>query len=101
MTVCVHSVSMFVSTKLKCLWGLKEGAASSTEALKQHYALNKATSAKNKDDGGLCWGLQLPVIFSNDSQQLPADACIEAADTTCGLLDLGHLVLILKVDGLC
>lgn len=53
----------------------------------------------NKDHDGVC-GVS-PVILSNDSQQLPADACIEAADTTCGLLDLGHLVLILKVDGLC
>lgn len=44
---------------------------------------------------------QLPVILRNGSQQLPAGACVEAADTARGLLDLGHLVLILQVDGLC
>lgn len=44
--------------------------------------------------------LQLPVILSNGSQQLLAGACVEAADAARGLLDLGHLVLILQVDGL-
>lgn len=71
-------------------------AASSAEARKRH----SWTKQENKDGDGVCWVSQSPVILSNDSQQLPADACIEAADATCGLLDLGHLVLILKVDGL-
>lgn len=43
----------------------------------------------------------LPVILGDGSQQLPAGACVKAADTARGLLDLGHLVLILEVDGLC
>lgn len=44
---------------------------------------------------------QLPVILRDGSHQLPAGACVKAADAARGLLDLGHLVLILKVDGLC
>lgn len=47
------------------------------------------------------WTLQSPVILRDGSQQLPAGTCVEAGDTTRCLLDLGHLVLILKVDGLC
>lgn len=43
----------------------------------------------------------LPVILRNGSQQLPAGARIETADAARGLLNLGHLVLILEVDGLC
>lgn len=42
----------------------------------------------------------MPVILGDGGQQLPAGARIEAADAARGLLDLGHLVLILKVDGL-
>lgn len=43
----------------------------------------------------------LPVIFCNSSQQLPAGASVKAANTASGLLDLSHLVLVLKVDGFC
>lgn len=49
---------------------------------------------------GALGGQALPVILGDGSQQLPAGARIEAADAARGLLDLGHLVLILKVDGL-
>lgn len=40
-----------------------------------------------------------PVILSDGSQQLPAAARVKAADAARGLLDLGHLVLVLEVDG--
>lgn len=43
----------------------------------------------------------LPVVLCDGSKQLSAGAWIKAADTACSLLDLGHLVLILQVDGLC
>lgn len=42
----------------------------------------------------------MPVILGDGGQQLPAGARVKAADAARGLLDLGHLVLILEVDGL-
>lgn len=42
---------------------------------------------------------KVPIVLRNRCQQLSTGPVIEAAHTSHGLLQLGHQVLVLEVDG--